>query len=237
MFVETCGHYDAYINTQQDGEKIFQVRGIAAFHILSVATHSDRSATHPAKSHTSHVWLTHFWSISCSSTARRKSHTFSLLINNIILKCCSCVKNTYLAVLAWFLGKKINQTKIFRDPAGGAYSPPVPQLVGGLQPRETWDVRQQWPSGPQVLAVWPCIHILCAVSRAFSFLELGRSARLRVNFIAWNMQACMQFFSVLWHFGLEEHLTCKHLLQLLSKVLFCETVTQLLQSRRPVQQN
>jgi len=25
MFVETCGHYDAYINTQQDGEKIFQV--------------------------------------------------------------------------------------------------------------------------------------------------------------------------------------------------------------------
>jgi len=55
MFVETCGHYDAYINTQQDGEKIFQVRGIAAFHILSVATHSDRSATHPAKSHTSHV--------------------------------------------------------------------------------------------------------------------------------------------------------------------------------------
>ena len=25
MFVETCGHYDAYINIQQNGEKIFQV--------------------------------------------------------------------------------------------------------------------------------------------------------------------------------------------------------------------
>jgi len=25
MFVETCGHYDTYINTQQNGEKIFQV--------------------------------------------------------------------------------------------------------------------------------------------------------------------------------------------------------------------
>jgi len=25
MFVETCGHYDAYINAQQNGEKIFQV--------------------------------------------------------------------------------------------------------------------------------------------------------------------------------------------------------------------
>jgi len=25
MFIETCGHYDAYINTQQNGEKIFQV--------------------------------------------------------------------------------------------------------------------------------------------------------------------------------------------------------------------
>lgn len=25
MFVETCGHYDTYINTQQNGERIFQV--------------------------------------------------------------------------------------------------------------------------------------------------------------------------------------------------------------------
>ena len=33
MFVETCGHYDAYINTQQDGEKIFQVHTFRPHHM------------------------------------------------------------------------------------------------------------------------------------------------------------------------------------------------------------
>jgi len=40
MFVETCGHYDAYINTQQDGEKIFQVPVVSVLNTLKVITHS-----------------------------------------------------------------------------------------------------------------------------------------------------------------------------------------------------
>jgi len=36
MFVETCGHCDAYINTQQDGEKIFQVHVVTTFDALQV---------------------------------------------------------------------------------------------------------------------------------------------------------------------------------------------------------
>jgi hypothetical protein len=35
MFIETCGHYDGYINRQQNGEKIFQVCAFYYFYVTS----------------------------------------------------------------------------------------------------------------------------------------------------------------------------------------------------------
>jgi len=85
------------------------------------------------------MWLVHF---TRPSTAWWKSHTFSLLLNNNILKCCNCVKKTCLAVLTWCLGKK-NQIKIFcpRSRWGSPQRSTRPPAGGGLA--ASWDIRRE----------------------------------------------------------------------------------------------